>query len=304
MSDGQGVGFVDGPITVEVPATSANLGPGFDCLGLALELRDTLVGEIAADDLEVHVAGEGADQVPLDEQHLVVRSMRAAFEAMDRQPPGLHVVCTNRIPHRRGLGSSSAAVVGGIALARGLVCDGAALLDDGAALSLANRIEGHPDNVAPALLGGFVISGLVGDEAWAQQAPVDPSISAVIFVPPHGLRTEVARGLLPASVRHKDAAANSGRTALLVAALGGHPEQLLRATEDFLHQQYREPAMPESSALVHELRSRGIPAVISGAGPTVLAFVTDDAESVVQHGPAGWRTMHQRVGGHGAAVLM
>jgi homoserine kinase len=303
VSGGQGDGFVDGPVTVEVPATSANLGPGFDCLGLALELRDTLVGEIASADLEVRVAGEGAGDVPLDERHLVVRSMRAAFEAMDRQPTGLHVACTNRVPHSRGLGSSSAAIVGGIVLARGLVQGGDALLDDGAALSLANRIEGHPDNVAPALLGGFVISGQGSEEVWAQQTPLDPSISAVIFVPPDGVRTEVTRGLLPETVPHKDAAANSGRTALLVAALGGHPEQLLRATEDFLHQQYREPAMPESSALVRELRSRGVPAVISGAGPTVLAFVTDEAEGAIRLGPAGWRTMQQRVGGHGAAVL-
>ncbi len=304
MEGRQAGGFVEGTVTVEVPATSANLGPGFDCLGLALEMRDTLVGEIASADLEVRVAGEGADQVPLDERHLVVRAMRAAFEAMDRQPSGLHVACTNRIPHSRGLGSSSAAIVGGIVLARGLVHDGAALLDDGAAVSLASRIEGHPDNVAPALLGGFVISGRTGEEVWAQQAPVDPSISAVIFVPPHGVHTEVARGLLPGTVRHQDAAANSGRTALLVTALGGHPEQLLRGTEDFLHQQYREPAMPESVALVSELRSEGIAAVISGAGPSVLAFVTDRAESVVHRGPAGWRTVQQRVGGGGAAVLM
>ncbi len=303
MSDGQVTGFVDGSVTVQVPATSANLGPGFDCLGLALELHDTLAGEIASADLEVRVTGEGATQVPLDERHLVVRAMRAALEAMDRQPPGLRVACTNRIPHSRGLGSSSAAIVGGIVLARGLVQDGAALLDDRAALSLANRIEGHPDNVAPALLGGFVISGLTGEEVWAQQAPLDPSISAVVFVPPHGVLTEVTRGLLPETVRHKDAAANSGRTALLVAALAGHPEQLLRATEDFLHQQYRAPAMPESLALVRELRSRGIAAVVSGGGPTVLAFVTHDAEGVVQLGPAGWRTMQQRVGGHGATVL-
>jgi homoserine kinase len=304
MGGRQGGGFVEGAVTVEVPATSANLGPGFDCLGLALEMRDTLVGEIASGDLEVRVAGEGAAQVPLDERHLVVRSMRAAFEVMDRQPPGLHVACTNRIPHSRGLGSSSAAIVGGIVLARGLVHDGAALLDDGAALSLASRIEGHPDNVAPALLGGFVVSGRTGEKVWAQLVPVDPSISAVIFVPPHGVRTEVARGLLPETVRHQDAAANSGRAALLVAALGGHPEQLLRGTEDFLHQRYREPAMPESAALVCELRSQGVAAVISGAGPSVLAFVTNGAEGVVALGPAGWRTVQQRVGGGGAAVLM
>jgi len=290
-------------MSVSVPATSANLGPGFDCLGIALELADTLVAEVAAG-LEVHVAGEGAGEVPLDERHLVVRSMLATFAAMDVTPPGLHVSCTNRIPHSRGLGSSSAAIIGGIVLARSLVEGGADAFDDAAALSLASLIEGHPDNVAPALLGGFVISGRTGDEVWAQQSPVDPSISAVVFVPPHGVRTDVARGLLPATVSHADATANTGRAALLVAALAGHPQQLWRATEDFLHQQQRLPAMPESLALVAELRGRRVPAVVSGAGPTVLAFVTDDAEAVTALAPAGWRALRQGVGGHGAAVLM
>jgi homoserine kinase len=289
---------------VGVPATSANLGPGFDCLGIALELTDTLVAEVVPDGLEVRVAGEGADEVSLDEHHLVVRAMRATFAAMQVSPPGLHLACTNRIPLRRGLGSSSAAIVGGIVLARALVVGGAEAFDDAAALSLASLIEGHPDNVAPALLGGFVISGRTGEEVWAQQSPVDPSISAVVFVPPHGVRTDVARGILPATVSHTDAAANSGRAALLVAALAGHPEQLWRATEDFLHQQQRQPAMPESLALVAELRGLRVPAVVSGAGPTVLAFVTDDAETVAALAPPGWRAIRQGVGGRGAAVLM
>jgi homoserine kinase len=297
-------GFVPGPVTVDVPATSANLGPGFDCLGLTLELTDTLVAEVVPDGLEVRVAGEGAGEVARDEGHLVVRAMRAAFEEMGVRPSGLHLACTNRIPHSRGMGSSSAAIVGGIVLARALVEGGRHQLDDEAALRLANRIEGHPDNVAAALLGGLVISGQAGEAVWAQQSPVDPSISAVVFVPPHGVRTEVARGLLPETVPHHEAAANSGRVALLVAALAGHPAHLMRATEDFLHQRQREPAMPESLALVADLRARGIPAVVSGAGPTVLAFVTDDAEAVVALGPTGWRTLRQRVGGPGAAVLM
>ncbi len=298
------MGFVEGTVSVSVPATSANLGPGFDCLGIALELADTLAAEVVPGALEVRVTGEGADEVPRDERHLVVRSMLATFAAMDVSPPGLHLACTNRIPHSRGLGSSSAAIVGGIVLARALVDGGEEGFGDAAALSLASLLEGHPDNVAPALLGGFVISGRTDEEVWAQQSPVDPSISAVVFVPPHGVRTEVARGLLPATVPHADAAANSGRAALLVAALGGHPQQLWRATEDFLHQQQRQPAMPESLALVAELREQRVPAVVSGAGPTVLAFVTDDPESAAALAPAGWRTMRQRVGGQGAAVLM
>ncbi len=298
--------FVAGPVTVEVPATSANLGPGYDSLGLALELRDTLVGEVVADGLEVGITGEGED-LAVDESHLVVRAMRATFDALGGQPPGLRLRCTNRVPHSRGMGSSSAAIVGGIVLARGLVVGGTQQLDDDAALSLATRLEGHPDNVAPALLGGFVISGQAGETVWAHRAPVDPSISAVVLVPPYGVRTEVARGLLPDVVSHAAAAANAGRAALLVAALGGEPSALLRATEDFLHQQQRRPALPETIGLVENLRARGVPAVVSGAGPTVLAFVADGStpgvQVVVDAAPTGWRSWHQDVGGAGARML-
>jgi homoserine kinase len=299
--------WVSGPVGIEVPATSANLGPGYDCLGLALELSDTLVGEVVEDGLEVHIEGEG-QQLDRDESHLVVRAMRAAFEVLGVQPGGLRLSCTNQIPHRRGLGSSSAAIVGGIALARSLVVGGVERLDDGLALSLATRMEGHPDNVAPALLGGFVVSGQAGEQVWAQTTPVDPSVSAVVLVPPYGLSTEIARGLLPGTVSHQDAAANAGRAALLVAALGHAPALLLRATEDFLHQRQREPAMPESIALVTELRSHGLPAVVSGAGPTVLAFVaegvTPPAEQVQELAPHGWWTRVQSVGGPGARMLI
>ena len=295
-----------GPVTVEVPATSANLGPGFDCLGLALELSDTLTAEVTDSGLEIEVVGEGADEVARDERHLVVRAMRAGFAALDEQPSGLRLTCTNRIPHGRGLGSSSAAIVGGLVLARLLADDGAARLDDAVALSLATRLEGHPDNVAPALLGGFVISGSAGEVVWAESAPLDESVSAVVLVPPGGVLTEAARGLLPATVPHADAAANAGRAALLVRALGGRPDLLLRATEDFLHQRQRGPAMPASLALVEELRGRGVPAVISGAGPTVLAFTTSyaDSEGLVEAAPDGWRALRQRIGGPGARVLL
>ncbi len=299
--------FVDGPVTVEVPATSANLGPGFDCLGIALELTDDLVGEVVASGLEVHVEGEGAGEVPLDESHLVVHAMRSAFELMDVQPPGLRLSCVNRIPHSRGLGSSSAAIVGGVVLARALAPQ-ETRFDDDAALALANRIEGHPDNVAPALLGGFVISGQADGDVWAQQAPVAPTISAVVFVPPDGVLTEVARGLLPTSVPHAEAAANTGRAALLVAALAGHPDRLFRATEDFLHQRQREPAMAGSHVLLTKLREHGVPAVISGAGPTVLAFVwgtsARTSAEVAGFVPDGWRALPQVIGGPGATVLM
>ncbi len=297
--------FLPGPVTVEVPATSANLGPGFDCLGLALEMTDVLVAEVAEDGIEVLVEGEGADDVPRDESHLVVRAMWAAFAVLGETPTGLRLACTNRIPHGRGMGSSSAALVGGIVLARALVADGAARMDDHAVLALANRIEGHPDNVGPALLGGFVICGQSGEDVWAEPSPLHPSISAIVFVPPDGVLTEAARGMLPETVPHAGAAANTARAALLVRALDDRPDLLLRATEDFLHQQHRGPVMPESLGLVEHLRGRGVPALISGAGPSVLAFTTsyDDQAGLLDATPEGWSAIPQRVGGPGARVL-
>ena len=284
--------FVAGPVTVTVPATSANLGPGFDALGLALDHRDTLTAEVTGEELVVEVVGEGAGQVPLDARHLVVRSMHAAFERMGGGPAGLRLHCDNVIPHARGLGSSSAAIVGGIVLARALVAGGELLLSDDAAFALAAEIEGHPDNVAPAFYGGFTISGHDDAGFYAVPSSVDPRISAVVYVPPTGVETKVARGLLPAAVPHADAAADAGRAALLVAALAGQPEQLHRATRDYLHQDYRRPAMPDSLALVDRLRADGHAAIVSGAGPTVLAFAdgpgTVLTKELLARCPDGW----------------
>ena len=274
--------FVAGPVRVSVPATSANLGPGFDSLGLALDLHDELTAEVIDDGLVVEVDGEGAGTIALDESHLVVRAMWAGFAAMGVAPPGLRLHCRNVIPHARGLGSSSAAIVGGLVLARALADGGGDRLDDAALLALAVEMEGHPDNVAPALHGGFVISGR------------DERVRVVVLVPPHALSTELARSLLPHAVPHAAAAADAGRAALLVAALGSEPRHLLAATRDYLHQEYRRPAMPDSLALVDALRGDGVPAVVSGGGPTVLAFVADgvpelpSADDVVGRCPEGW----------------
>lgn len=296
--------FVDGEVTVEVPATSANLGPGFDSLGVSLGYVDTLTASIA-DEIIVTVEGEGEGRLPVGDRHLVVRSMMAAFARVGVQPPGVRLHCVNRIPHSRGMGSSSAAIVGGLALARALVRDRAALTDQ-VLLELANELEGHPDNVAPAIFGGFTISGQVhraeGVHVWAVPSPISPDVSAVVFIPPTAVSTKAARGLLPDSVPHADAAANSGRAALLVAALNGAPDYLHRATEDFLHQSYRASAMPDSYALMQNLRADGVPAIISGAGPTVLAFVAPglrEADSLLAECPTGWRALHLPVGGDG-----
>jgi homoserine kinase len=279
--------FVARPVTVEVPATSANIGPGFDCLGLALDLHDRLTAEVVDSGLQVEISGEGADSLPRDETHLVVRVMRRAFDHAGLGQPGLRVRFENAVPQSRGLGSSSAAIVGGLALARALLPE-EHRFDDLTLLDLATAIEGHPDNVAPALLGGFVVCGRDGPATWAVEAPVAAAVSTVVFVPAEGLSTEVARGLLPAEVSHAAAAANSGRTALLVAALGGATGELLRATEDFLHQRFRAPAMPASLALVDSLRAAGHAAVVSGAGPTVLVLTTDGRGDLLDRCPAGW----------------
>ncbi len=293
--------FVAGPVTVAVPATSANLGPGFDCLGLALDLHDLLTGEVIDGGLEIEVTGEGAGTLPLDERHLVVQAMRRAFALLEVSPPGLRLSFRNTIPQSRGLGSSSAAIVGGLALARALVVDAEAV-DGDALLRLANEIEGHPDNVAPALYGGLVVCGQSSDDVWAINAPVASIISAVAFVPPDGVSTEAARGLLPAQVDHQVAAANTGRAALLVAALAGRPDQLLRGTEDFLHQEFRRTAMPASFDLVTALRAEGHAAFISGAGPTVLVLVADESD-LSGRTPAGWASYRLAVDLGGVRVV-
>lgn len=279
---------------ISVPATSANLGPGFDGLGLALDLRDHLEAEVLDEGLVIEVSGEGAGEVPLDETHLVVASLRQALAVLGVEVPGLRLRCTNVIPHARGLGSSSAAIVGGMALARALVDGGEQRLGDAELLQLAARLEGHPDNVGPAVLGGFVIGGRDADGSfWAVPGRVAAGVRAVALVPPHGLSTEVARGLLPAEVSHADAAANSGRAALLVHALGGAPEHLLRATEDRLHQEQRRAAMVSSLALIDALRAEGRAAVVSGAGPTVLVLLgsADPTTAVLERCPEGWAAL-------------
>ncbi|MDT4941150.1 MAG: homoserine kinase [Pseudonocardiales bacterium] len=282
-------GFVRGPVTVRVPATSANLGPGFDALGLALAMHDELTAEVAGTDLVIVVSGAGADDVTRDESHLVARAMRATFAELGAQPAGLRLDCRNTIPHGRGLGSSAAAIVGGILLARALVDDGAARLSDGAALELAADLEGHPDNVAPCLLGGLTVAWRQGG-ARAVRRDVDPAVVPVVLVPPFTASTEHARTLLPDSVPHADAAFAAGRAALLVAALSGTPQALFDATEDRLHQSYRASAMPESFGLMQQLRAGGHPAVISGAGPTVLVLARGDveAQTVLEQTPDGW----------------
>ncbi|MDQ1713857.1 MAG: homoserine kinase [Frankiaceae bacterium] len=264
-----GPSFRAAPVRVRVPATAANLGPGFDAFGLALGLYDDVVARIGESGVHVDVAGEGADDVPRDRRNLVVKAMRACFDLLGGQPRGLEVVCANRIPHGRGLGSSAAAIVAGVLAARELTLGG---LADADVLGLCAEIEGHPDNVAACLLGGFTLAWRSGGSVAAVRLPVHPSVAPVAFVPGSRSSTAKARRLLPDVVPHADAAVNAGRAALLVEALGRRPDLLMSATEDLLHQPYRAEAMPRSAALMASLRSAGVAAVVSGAGPAVLAF--------------------------------
>ncbi|MBM0229891.1 homoserine kinase [Micromonospora sp. ATA51] len=264
--------FTAGPVRVRVPATSANLGPGFDALGLALGLYDDVAAEVTPGGVRVTVAGEGAGELPEGERHLVATAMRAAFDVLGGQPPGLALECVNRIPQARGLGSSSAAIVAGVLLARALVTDGAERLDDDAALRLAAEIEGHPDNVAPCLRGGFTIAWTEPSGARAVSLAAADGVRPTVFVPAERGLTAAARAALPATVPHPDAALTAGRAALLVHALTAAPGLLLPATVDRLHQDYRAAGMPGTAALVSALRATGVAAVVSGAGPTVLAL--------------------------------
>ncbi|MFF5211302.1 homoserine kinase [Streptosporangium sp. NPDC000396] len=318
-------------VVVRVPATSANLGPGFDTLGLALGLYDevevSLVepsGDPVSGSVDVEVEGEGAGELDLGEGHLIVKTMRATFDRMGvAQPRGIRLRCLNRIPHARGLGSSSAAICAGILAARALAGtpypagprpdvpasgrpEPPEFTDDDV-FALANEIEGHPDNVAPCLAGGLTV-------AWTEQSNAPrmvkliphADIRPVVIIPRHRLSTEVARGLLPENVPHADASANAGRAALLVAALTGRPERelLMAATEDRLHQNYRAPAMPQTADLVQRLRGIGLPAVVSGAGPTILVFSTVDTQDLIApEAGTDWHIQPLDVDTRGACVV-
>jgi homoserine kinase len=283
-------------IRVRAPATSANLGPGFDALGLALTRYDEVSATIAKAGVTVEIAGEGAGELPTDESHLVVACALKTFDRLGVRPPGLAVRCVNRIPQARGLGSSSAAIVAGILAARALA--GADSFDDAQVLRLAAELEGHPDNVAPCLLGSATIAWLGPDGAEAVRMVPADGVEPVVFVPEEKGLTAHARAALPATVPHADAARNAGRAALLVHALTRAPELLLPATEDWLHQSYRAPGAPATYALVSSLRAAGIPAVVSGAGPSVLAFRGFGEIPIT----TGWQLLDVGIDAEGALV--
>ena len=274
-------------VQVQVPATSANIGPGFDSLGLALGMHDRYVAQILDDPgLDIDISGEGSDVLPRNEKNLLVKAMYKGFKFLGGEPKGVAVRALNVIPHGRGLGSSASAIVGGLLLSRALILSGNEKMSDGDLLNLATEMEGHPDNVAAAIYGNATIAWSEDHRgksvARAVQLVVDPRISAVAFIPSNSVATSKARKILPETVPHAEAAANTTRGELLVHALTMRPDLLFIATEDFLHQKYRKDVMPQSFELLTKLRAAGVAAFISGAGPTVLALHTGGATEMAE----------------------
>lgn len=303
---------------VSVPASTGNVGPGFDSMGLALEHRDSVRLTVLEEGLEFELDGEGSESVPRTEDHLLVRSVRAAWAAAGvpvQDQPGMRIEARNRVPHGRGMGSSAACAVSGVVAANALLLS-EHRLDDDAVLQVSASMEGHPDNVAPALHGGLTISW--GEPGVWRTAPVavDPSIIPIVAIPNYEVSTALARSLLPETVAHGDAAHNAGRAALLVDALTRRPQHLLAATDDRLHQPFRAPAMPPSAQLVARLREQGHAALISGAGPTVLILApsvqeADAAEQAVAEASAApaaggehvtWRVLRLSIPTEGATL--
>jgi homoserine kinase len=295
-------------VSVKVPATSANLGPGFDTLGMALSYYDELdVEVVAGSGVTVEVTGEGAGEVSTDASNLIVRSIAHVFEQTNQTLPGLKLKAKNVIPHGRGMGSSGAAVVAGVMAAKGLLA-GIVEFTPEQLLQLATDLEGHPDNVAPALFGGLTIAWEDDNGPHHKKLIVHRGVSPLELIPNFKMSTAIARALQPESVPHADAVFNVSRSALLVAALTQSPELLMAATEDRLHQDYRSEAMPEAGEVIELMRKNNHAAVVSGAGPSVLVLASDPAERMdavklaAQHFPQ-WRALVLAVDFKGATVI-
>jgi homoserine kinase len=283
-------------VKVRVPATVANLGPGFDALGAAIRMHLEIEIEPRRDSIDVMVEGEGAEQLPQDDTNLVLRSMSAFFDHVGRRPPGYAVRVRNPIPLASGLGSSAAAVVGGLFAARAITGRNVPQIE---MVSLATQIEGHPDNVLAALLGGLVVCYHVdGDLRYFRLEPSERLVP-IVAVPREQFSTKKARELLPDEVGFGDAQYTASRAALLVGAMttGAGADVLADAMTDKLHEPHRLNLMPESAAVHAELRAAGLAAALAGAGPSLLIVVprpeahtrAEQIRRICRERNSGWR---------------
>lgn len=286
-------------LKIRVPATTANLGPGFDCLGLALDWWNTFEIETIARGLEIECDCPPDVEIPRDRTNLVVYGMEVVYRWAKQQRPPVRIRIATRIPIARGLGSSSAAIVGGMLAANTLLGD---WFSRDELVTLATRVEGHPDNVAPALLGGLMVAAMEGDQVTVARFPVPRELRCVLFIPDTILLTKKARGVLPKHIPRADAIYNASRVALWIAALRERRwEWLDAATQDRLHQPYRAKLVPGMYALFDAAKQAGARGVaLSGAGPTIIAFTDHPGEPVAR---AMWQTA-QRLGIKGSTRVL
>lgn len=296
---------VSGAVRVVVPASSANLGSGFDSAGLALSMFDEIEASFTdKPGVQVDVDGEGRNSLPRDENHFIARVMLKTFANLSMPVQGLYLRCINRIPHGRGLGSSAAAISAAVVAARALAGTQGTRMDDQGALELASSLEGHPDNVAACLYGGFTVSWIDENSlARAVKIKAHESIIPVMMIPRFEVDTEQARALLPSHVPHRDATYNISRSALLVHAMTSDPDYLFEATSDRIHQEYRRPSMQSASALVTSLRMKNHAAYISGSGPTVCVLTNSEkVEEVISLVPDEFEAQQLAIAQSGASV--
>ena len=264
-------------IEVQVPATTANLGPGFDTLGMGLNFYNEVQVKETASDLEIEIEGEGSSKLPTNEDNLIYQSMKQLFSKVDYKPTGLYIKAINNIPLARGLGSSAAAIVGGLLAANELVEDKLSVSE---LVDLATEIEGHPDNVSPALLGGIVVSNYKNKRVIYEKIDI-PKLKVVVCIPDYELSTVKSREVLPEQVEFDDAVFNVSHMGMLLTGLLKQDYEIIEeGLKDRLHQPYREKLLPGFARIRTKLESKALGVVLSGSGPTVIALTLEDEDEI------------------------